>query len=303
VAALIDQFLNLLSEFWAKLYFLFSNIKFADVLDVAIVAFLIYEVILLVRHTRAQQLAYGVLLLLLVWVLSRAANLRALQVILEGIMSFGLVAVVVIFQPELRRALEQVGGVNTALSKLFRQKGMDDSRRSQWEGALVAVCDAAERMGEEKVGALIVLERQTNLVEIIHTGTPLHSDVNVEVLTTVFYEGTPLHDGAVVIREGRVEAAGCFLPLSNNLEIGKDMGTRHRAALGMSENSDAVVVVVSEETGIISLAKTGVMIRRLDRQNLFNLLISEMIPPQAEDQKNGLFRRILRGVKRDKQDE
>lgn len=299
----MSSVLNFLNQFWQQLYSLFSNIGLADVVDILIVAFLIYEVILLVRHTRAQQLAYGILLLLAVWILSLAANLRALQVILQGIMSFGIVVVAIIFQPELRRALEQVGGVNSAFSRLFRQRGVDEGLRTLWETAIVAVCDAAERMGEEKVGALIVLERKTNLVEIIHTGTPLHSDVNVEMLTTIFYEGTPLHDGAVVIREGRVEAAGCFLPLSNNLEIGKDMGTRHRAALGMSENSDAIVVVVSEETGIISLAKTGVMIRRLDRQNLFNLLVSEIIPPEAEGKKNGFFRRMLRGVKREEQSE
>ena len=128
-----------------------------------------------------------------------------------------------------------------------------------------------------------MLERNTNLSEIIRTGTPLNGDVNREMLGTIFYEGTPLHDGAVVVRDGMLKAAGCVLPLSDNLEIGKDMGTRHRAALGMSENSDAVVVVVSEETGIISLAKNGVLIRRLDRQNLFNLLQEELVPPEQQD--------------------
>ncbi|MEG1744972.1 MAG: DNA integrity scanning protein DisA nucleotide-binding domain protein, partial [Ruthenibacterium sp.] len=130
-----------------------------------------------------------------------------------------------------------------------------------------------------------VLERRTNLSEIIKTGTVLSAAITPELLSTLFYEGTPLHDGAVVVRDGQVEAAGCFLPLSNNLEIGKDMGTRHRAALGMSENSDAVIVVVSEETGIISLAKNGVLIRRLDRQNLFNLLEGDMVPPAEEEKK------------------
>ena len=133
-----------------------------------------------------------------------------------------------------------------------------------------------------------------NLDEIIRTGTPLSADVIPEMLGTIFYEGTPLHDGAVVIRDGRIVAAGCVLPLSNNLEMGKDRGTRHRAGLGMSENSDAIVVVVSEETGIISLAKNGVLIRRLDRQNLFNLLQEEIIPPEtAEAQKQPLLNRLL----------
>ena len=155
---------------------------------------------------------------------------------------------------------------------------------------MVAICDAAEQLSDTRTGALMVLERMNNLDEIIRTGTPLSADVIPEMLGTIFYEGTPLHDGAVVIRDGRIVAAGCVLPLSNNLEMGKDMGTRHRAGLGMSENSDAIVVVVSEETGIISLAKNGVLIRRLDRQNLFNLLQEEIIPPEtAEAQKQPWF--------------
>lgn len=135
-------------------------------------------------------------------------------------------------------------------------------------------------------GALMVLERNNNLDEIIRTGTPMHADVIPEMLGTIFYEGTPLHDGAVVIRDGVIVAAGCVLPLSNNLEMGKDMGTRHRAGLGMSENSDAIVVIVSEETGIISMAKNGVLIRRLDRQNLFNLLQEEIVPPAEDEETN-----------------
>ena len=159
---------------------------------------------------------------------------------------------------------------------------------------MVAICDAAEQLSDTRTGALMVLERMNNLDEIIRTGTPLSADVIPEMLGTIFYEGTPLHDGAVVIRDGRIVAAGCVLPLSNNLEMGKDMGTRHRAGLGMSENSDAIVVVVSEETGIISLAKNGVLIRRLDRQNLFNLLQEEIIPPEtAEAQKQPLLNRLL----------
>ena len=156
---------------------------------------------------------------------------------------------------------------------------------------MVAVCDTAERLSDTSTGALIVIERQTNLGEIIKTGTILNGDINPEVLGTIFYEGTPLHDGAVVVRDGKIKAAGCFLPLSNNLDIGKDMGTRHRAALGMSENSDAVVVVVSEETGIISLAKNGVLIRRLDRQNLYQLLEGEIVPQEPAQEKKKRFGR------------
>lgn len=289
------NFLAELTNFWERLRYIFVNINPFDVIDIIIVAFLIYELILLVRHTRAQQLAMGILILLLSYAIATAAQLRTLQFVLQAVMNVGIVVLAVIFQPELRRALEQVGGVNSAFSRLFRGRNGEEGLRTQWESAIVGICDAAERMAEERTGALIVLERRTNLSEIIRTGTLLRSDVNVEGLTTIFYEGTPLHDGAAVVREGRVEAAGCFLPLSNNMEISKDMGTRHRAALGMSESSDAIVVVVSEENGIISLAKNGVLIRRLDRQNLFNLLVSEIIPPEEEVKKRKLFSRRRKG--------
>ena len=269
-------------KIWGNLNMLFSRISIWDFVDVLIVAFLTYELIILVRNTRAAQLTKGILFLVMSYAVAVIVNLRTMKFILAAIMQFGIVVLAVVFQPELRRAIEQVGSVNSAISRLFREQKMEDAVRVEWRKALVAICDAAERMAESRTGALMVLERRTNLNEIIRTGTPLHSDVNIEVLDTIFYEGTALHDGATVIRDGRVEAAGCFLPLSNNLEIGKELGTRHRAALGVSENSDAIVVVVSEETGIISLAKNGVMIRRLDRQNLFNLLISEVIPPEKE---------------------
>ena len=193
----------------------------------------------------------------------------------------GFIAAVVLFQPELRRALERLGQ-NTNWAGLFNWRRSDPSLRSVWQSAVVAICDAAEQLSDTRTGALMVLERNNDLEEIIRTGTPLSANVIPEMLGTIFYEGTPLHDGAVIIRDGRIVAAGCVLPLSNNLEMGKDMGTRHRAGLGMSENSDAIVVVVSEETGIISLAKNGVLIRSLDRQNLFNLLQEEIIPPESE---------------------
>ena len=232
-----------------------------DLLDILVVTFLIYEAISLVRQTRTAQLAKGI------------------------------IALVVVFQPELRRALEQVGRTSLFGMQLFKGKADPGDLRAKWQSAIVAVCDSAEQLADSRTGALVVLERRTNLSEIIKTGTVLNADITPEMLGTIFYEGTPLHDGAVVVRDGRIEAAGCFLPLSNNLEIGKDMGTRHRAALGMSENSDAVVVVVSEETGIISLAKNGVLIRRLDRQNLFNLLEGDMVPPAVEEKRRPFWRR------------
>lgn len=274
----------------------FNNIRVnfrgvVDILDILVVAFIFYEGIQLVRQTRTAQLAKGVIVLMAFWLMARLLEMRTLVWLINGIMSFGIVTLVVMFQPELRRALEQVGRANLLGVQLFRGRKDPTDLRAVWQTAAVAICDAAERLSETRTGALMVMERQTNLNEIIKTGTVLNADVTPELLGTIFYVGTPLHDGATVIRDGRVEAAGCFLPLSDNLEIGKDMGTRHRAALGMSENSDAVIVVVSEETGIISLAKDGILIRRLDRQNLFNLLEGELVPPAPEEKKQPFWRK------------
>jgi diadenylate cyclase len=274
----------------------FQTFKIVDLLDIIIIAFLIYQLLGIINRTRAGQLAKGALLVMVVYLVANTLNMRTVTWLLNSLLQVGLLTLVVLFQPEIRRALERMGQTDQWASKLFNVKGRynDPSLKGAWRSAIIAICDAAEQLSDTRTGALMVLERMNNLDEIIRTGTPLSADVIPEMLGTIFYEGTPLHDGAVVIRDGRIVAAGCVLPLSNNLEMGKDMGTRHRAGLGMSENSDAIVVVVSEETGIISLAKNGVLIRRLDRQNLFNLLQEEIIPPEtAEAQKQPLLNRLL----------
>lgn len=275
-----------------------SHPKLADIIDIIIVAFLVYEVITLVKQTRAAQLMKGILVLFLAFFGSAVFQLRTLNFLLQQVLQFGALALVVIFQPELRRALEQMGRTNIFSFSFFKTHTVDEQVREQWQTAIATVCDAVEQMSDSRTGALIVFERRSNLGEIIKTGTVLNADINVEAIGTIFYEGTPLHDGAVVVRDARIKAAGCVLPLSANLEISKDMGTRHRAALGMSENSDAVCVVVSEETGIVSLAKNGVLIRRLDRQNLFNLLKSELVPALPEEQpRRGFIKRKKEGKK------
>ena len=263
-----------------------------NLVDILLVAFVVYEILVVIRKTRAAQLAKGAVVVLVVYALANLMNLRTVVWIMQSVLQIGFLALIVLFQPELRRALEQMGRTDKWAATLFKNRKDDPSLRAKWQNACLAICDAAEQLSDTRTGALIVLERNSNLSEIIRTGTPLNADVNREMLGTIFYEGTPLHDGAVVVRDGVLKAAGCVLPLSDNLEIGKDMGTRHRAALGMSENSDAVVVVVSEETGIISMAKNGVLIRRLDRQNLFNLLQEELVPPEtAENQKQPFWRK------------
>lgn len=277
----------------------FRTIHWYDILDILIVAYLIYQAIKLVRETRAAQLVKGIGALLALNLLADKVGLQTMSFLMSNILQIGLFALVVVFQPELRRALEQVGRTDKWASNLFHSRRSDPSLRGKWQNACLAICDAAEQLSDTNTGALIVLERGSNLSEIIRTGTAINADVNPEILGTIFYEGTPLHDGAVVVRDGTLKAAGCVLPLSDNLEIGKDMGTRHRAALGMSENSDAVVVVVSEETGIISMAKNGVLIRRLDRQNLFNLLQEELVPPEEKESKKALFWRGKHEKKKD----
>ena len=256
---------------------------FSDTIDILIISFVFYQLVLFARRSRAGQLVKGIFLLVVFYGLAVMLQLRTVTWLLNNVITIGFMAAVVIFQPELRRTLERMGQSASWSSKLFGSyRRADPTLRGAWQSAVVAICDAAEQLSDTRTGALMVLERRNNLDEIIRTGTPMHADVICEMLGTIFYEGTPLHDGAVVIRDGEIVAAGCVLPLSNNLEMGKDMGTRHRAALGMSENSDAVVVVVSEETGIISLAKDGIIMRRLDRQNLFHRLQETVIPPEEE---------------------
>ena len=237
----------------------FQTFKLVDLLDIIIIAFLIYQLLGIVNRTRAGQLFKGALLVMAVYLVAETLNMRTVTWLLNSLLQVGLLTLVVLFQPEIRRALERMGQTDQC---------------------------AAERFSETKTGALIVLERHTNLSEIVRTGTPVNSAVNLEVLGTIFYEGTPLHDGAAIIENGRIKAAGCVLPLSNNLDLGKDMGTRHRACLGIAENSDAIAIVVSEETGIISMAKNGVLIRHFDRQTLYTRLIDEMIPKEPVVEKS-----------------
>ena len=275
-----------MTEFLGNMYSWFTfipKITLSNLFEILILTVLIYEVLLWVKSTRAGVLLRGGLIIVGFYLLAAALHLNTITWIINHMGQLVLTALIIIFQPELRRTLERMGQSTMWANLLVGNRRSDPSLRGAWQSAVVAICDAAEQLSDTRTGALMVLERNNNLDEIIRTGTPMHADVIPEMLGTIFYEGTPLHDGAVVIRDGVIVAAGCVLPLSNNLEMGKDMGTRHRAGLGMSENSDAIVVIVSEETGIISMAKNGVLIRRLDRQNLFNLLQEEIVPP-AEDE-------------------
>ena len=288
----------------------FQTFKLVDLLDILIIAFLIYQLLGFVNRTRAGQLAKGALIVMAVYLVANILNMRTVTWLLNSLLQVGLLTLVVLFQPEIRRALERMGQTDQWAYRFFNKNRYNDtSLKGAWRSAIIAICDAAERFSETKTGALIVLERNTNLSEIVRTGTPVNSAVNLEVLGTIFYEGTPLHDGAAIIENGRIKAAGCVLPLSNNLDLGKDMGTRHRACLGIAENSDAIAIVVSEETGIISMAKNGVLMRHFDRQTLYTRLVDEMIPKETTSEKSAAEgwkargKRLLNWVNNKEEDE
>ena len=288
----------------------FQTFKLVDLLDILIIAFLIYQLLGFVNRTRAGQLAKGALIVMAVYLVANILNMRTVTWLLNSLLQVGLLTLVVLFQPEIRRALERMGQTDQWAYRFFNKNRYNDtSLKGAWRSAIIAICDAAERFSETKTGALIVLERNTNLSEIVRTGTPVNSAVNLEVLGTIFYEGTPLHDGAAIIENGRIKAAGCVLPLSNNLDLGKDMGTRHRACLGIAENSDAIAIVVSEETGIISMAKNGVLMRHFDRQTLYTRLVDEMIPKETASAKSAAEgwkargKRLLNWVNNKEEDE
>lgn len=252
---------------------------FKDAIDVIIVTILIYSAIKLVRETRAGQLVKGIIILGVIFLLSSQFELLMLSTILRTFFQFAFLALLIVFQPEIRKALEQMGrskvGQSLANAVGVKEK---ESDKTQIRKAIEGVVDATAVLQQMRMGALIVFERHTKLGEIVETGTIVEADPSAQLIANIFFNKAPLHDGAMIIRAGRIYSAGCILPLSSNISISADLGTRHRAGLGMSENSDAVVVVVSEETGQISIALNGRLTRNYNRvtlrEKLEQLLIS-----------------------------
>ncbi len=249
-------------------------IRINDLIDIVVVSLLIYYLINLIRETRAMQLFKGLLFIVAVFLISSILKLTALNYILASTIQIGLFALVVIFQPELRNMLERLGRFNV-LSNIISSS--DDEKIKQTETAINAVASAAGNMSRTKTGALMVLERETKLGEYLSTGTLLNADISDRLLINIFVHNTPLHDGAVIIRGDKIITAACVLPLSANTNISPDLGTRHRAALGLSETTDSVVVVVSEETGKISIAMNGTLTRNLTQEGLVRVLSRVMI--------------------------
>ncbi|MBQ7902581.1 MAG: diadenylate cyclase CdaA [Oscillospiraceae bacterium] len=277
-----------------RLASILQSIGFADLVDIAIIAFIVYQVLILLKKTRAFQIRTGLALFFAVYVVAITFNLKTVTFLIDNLLQVGFIALLVIFQPELRRAVEQVlSGMSLSLS-VFRKKTAEDLEVDRLRKSIIAICDGIERMSEKQTGALIVMENFTRLENIKRTGTAINSDISPELIGTIFYDGSPLHDGAVIVHNGRITHAACVLPLSDNLEISKDMGTRHRAALGISEISDVIALVVSEETGTISYAKNGVMRRNLDRQSLYETLDKEFVQPILSAQDKNSYSRFLR---------
>jgi diadenylate cyclase len=241
-----------------------KSIRAVDVLDILLVAFVFYYIFQFMRKRRAGKLLVGVVLLIVLLLISEVAKMKALNFILTNVFSVGILSLIIVFQPELRSFLEKVGGTTF---HNFKGK-LDKNQDAAFRNVVSEVCIAADYFSKTKTGALIVFERETKLGAQARTGTVVNADVSSYLLENIFFNKSPLHDGAVIISQGRLHSAGCLLPLSSNVDLIRELGTRHRAGIGMSENSDAVVLIVSEETGIISVAVEGELKRGFDRSTL-----------------------------------
>ena len=242
----------------------FQVLKLTDIIDIFLIAIIVYQLLKILKETRAMQLVKGIFILFLILQISSWAHLTTLNYLMRNAMQVGMFAIVVIFQPELRSLLEKMGRSNVGkLIDVATGKTISDD-----DYAVTEIVHAATNMSSTKTGALIVIERETKLGDVIRTGTLLDAEVSSSLLENIFFPKTPLHDGAVIIRGDRIHTAGCFLPLTSNTNLSRDLGTRHRAALGISEASDAIVVIVSEETGKISIAINGSLTRNLTEASL-----------------------------------
>ncbi len=271
---------------------------FTTILDVVIVIFLIYCFVKIVKGSRAWQLIKGIAFLIIATWISGLLNLKILNSILTGIMNWGVIAIIVIFQPELRRGLEQLG--TNKLTKFF---GLNSDIATRTKEDIYKIVIAATELSKEKVGALIVIERDINIQDIIATGVPMGSEVSPQLLVNIFVPKTPLHDGAVVISNNKIAAAACVLPLADDKDIAKELGTRHRAAIGISKESDSIAVVVSEETGKISVAKDGTLIADVREDVLKKILISNIVTKRFTDRtaiKNERFEKLRKKLNKNK---
>ena len=280
---------NMLNMIWNVI----QTVTIMDIIDMLILSYLVYLLIKIVRETRANQLIKGILIIAAAYVVSSTIGLKAISYIIKSIVNIGLLAILIMFQPEIRRALEKAGRAKFGLN-IFNFSDTSDEITKKWNIAIEAICDSCVDLSATKTGALIVIERQTKLGEQIENGTILNARPSKELFGNIFFPNTPLHDGAVIMRDGIILAAACFLPKPQKEElINKKLGSRHRAAIGMSENSDAIIIVVSEETGQISVGENGTLVRDYTRFMLNEYLHEAILPKPAETKKKFPVRRFF----------
>ena len=281
----MQENMDFITGLWDTFVALIHTFSLSDALDVLLVSFIIYNGIKLIRETRAEQLVKGIIILMGVYAASVVIHLNMMRTLLDYFFNFTIIALLVIFQPEIRRALEQIGRSKLGGKYWFQISSEEAEKALQKKRkCLNAVVEASGKFQKSKTGALMVFEMQTKLGDIIATGTIVNAEPSVPLIGNIFWNKAPLHDGAMVIRDGVIYAAGCILPLTKSDTVSVDLGTRHRAASGMSENSDAGVVVVSEETGQISIAVNGVLTRNYTRETLQSALEALLLP---EENANG----------------
>lgn len=286
----MDSLWNTLYSFWNYIVYAISNMRIPfDIIDILVIAFIIYKAIEFLRESRAGQLIKGIAILVGVYLISKWLDLATLEWTLSRVMDSAIIAAAVIFQPELRRILEKVGRTN------FRPGQLLDGEEDATVTCIDHVGRAAGKMQDTKTGALIVFEKKTQLGEIINTGTVLDAKSSVSAITNIFFPKSPLHDGAMIIRDGRIYAAGCILPLTQRDDINSQLGTRHRAAIGMTENSDAVVLVVSEETGIISIVSNGQIERNFNAMSAVEEL-NKLLLTNEQTEKESLLLRVVNKI-------
>ncbi len=282
-----------ISAFWSQLVYVLSSFRIIfDVIDIAIIAFIIYKAIEFFKETRSGQLIKGIAVVFGAYLIANWFDLITVKWLILRLTDSLLVLAVIIFHPEIRRMLEKVG--HSRIAKLGRG-AMSDLEYTRQVERVGEICKAVSNMQDKKIGALIVIERKTPLGEIMDTGTKIDAAVSTELIQNVFFPKSPLHDGGMVIRDGRIASAGCILPLTTNNELSSQLGTRHRAAIGMSESSDAAVIVVSEETGTISLAINGTITRGYNSVTLRDTLIKELYS-EEETEKKPLYKTIFEKV-------
>lgn len=283
----MDAVLDTIYTVWNQFVYTISNLRIFDIIDILVIAFIVYKAVEFLRETRAGQLVKGIVLLLALYAFAIVFKLAVLRWLLSAVFGSAIVAVAIIFQPELRRLLERVGQTRISNIQTVGNKNEDVIN------SIDMICKVADQFQKNKTGALVVFERKTQLGEIINTGTLIDAQVSESLVGNIFYPKSPLHDGAVIVRDGRIYAASCILPLTQSSAFSSQLGTRHRAAIGMTENSDAIVLIVSEETGTISIAFNGQITRNYTAESAFDFIKEKLVYENDQDS-DTIFKRVVK---------